>query len=155
MSRHHERILAQINSSANATNSVSKATKLSASMMFQLSISVSFCTHQSKPIWHQVVLYTRNKGYTKSVLHLYTGKLWLEGGFLFSVQNRVCRLATDFEYGFHRKLFRHSIHWGRPLTLLGIAYLVTLKVGTTHTYANKNEGQVTCLNVALNRSVVL
>ena len=39
-------------------------------------------------------LYTRNKDYTKPVLHLCTGKLSLEGMFLFPLENRVCRLAT-------------------------------------------------------------
>ena len=70
-------------------------------------------------------LYTRNKGYTKPVskpvLYLRTG---------------------NFESGFPGGLLWHStteIHQCRSLRLLRNVYLVSLKVGMTHTYANKNE----------------
>ena len=77
-------------------------------------------------------LYKRNKGYTKPVLYLCTGKFCLKGGFLFPIENQLCRLATDYKSDFPSGLFWHStteIHQSRPLGLLENVYLVTSKVG--------------------------
>ena len=71
-------------------------------------IFLSFCTHMSIALNCKSSLYTRNKGYTKLVIHLHTGELWLKGGFLFPVQNWMCQLAIDFKSGFPSGLFWHS-----------------------------------------------
>ena len=47
-----------------------------------LYICLSFCDHVSKPLTGKSSPYTRNKCWKKPVLHLPTGKLLLESGFL-------------------------------------------------------------------------
>ena len=60
-------------------------------------VCLSFSDHVSKPLTGKSSPYTRNKGYIKPVLHLHTGKLLLEGEFLFWVENQAEQLSTDFE----------------------------------------------------------
>ena len=65
-----------------------------------------------------------------SVLHLHTGKLWLEGRFFFPVKSQVCRLATNFKSCFPSGLFWCSTTENTGVDFLG-AYLVTSKFGVT------------------------
>ena len=80
-------------------------------------------------------LHARNKGHTKPVLHLRTGKLWCKGGFFFPVENRVCQLTIDFESDFFDVLQLKYTEVGRPLKLQENAYLNASKVCMTCSYS--------------------
>jgi len=57
-------------------------------------VCLTFCTHVSKPLWHQAAkaacIQATKAIQIKLVLHLFTGKLWLEGGSFSFPSQKPC-----------------------------------------------------------------
>jgi len=84
-------------------------------------------------------------------------KFWLEGGFLFQVENRVCQLTTDFKSGFpvdfSGALRLKTTYISMPPRLPGNVYLAISKVGMTHIYTKQNEEQTRLEEYLKNNSI--